>query len=98
MGHAVSSLVDSVVGVADDVLGLVGIDLVPDQPQLQAPDTSAKNVGQLPGIQGKTADGVGESDSKRKTISKKRLGTKQLQIPLSNTKDVVNTGSDIGVN
>jgi len=98
MGGAVSSAIKSVTGLADDLFEAVGLDLIPDAPDIEAPKIEAKNVDQLPGINQKTAEGVGDSDSKRKKLSKKRLGTKQLQIPLANTKDIINTGNDIGVN
>ena len=98
MGGAVSSVIKSVTGLADDLFEAVGLDLIPSTTTLEVPKMEAKNVEQLPGINQRTAEGIGDSDSKRKKLSKKRLGTKQLQIPLANTKDIINIGNDIGVN
>jgi len=98
--HAVENVFEGVGDVVGAVLSPIEHALGVNPPDIQAPQTpqGMKFKGNLPGIGGKTFN-ENEENKKRRVVSKARLGTKQLQIPLSNIpKKSVNTDTNTGVN
>lgn len=71
----------------------------PDVPNAPMPNAMEQQLGNVVGAEGgKTLD-LTEQDKQRGSISKKRLGTKQLQIPLANQASAgVNVAPTQGVN
>ena len=93
MGGGITDILSKVVEVG--TLGLV--DLTPDEPDVPlAPPTQAE-TGQIAGEgTGKTFD-ESESESRRKAVRKKSLGTRALQIPLEKTSTGLATSTATGI-
>jgi hypothetical protein len=95
--HAVENVFEGVGDVVGAVLSPIEHALGVNTPDIQAPQ-GMNFKGNLPGIGGK-AFNENEENKKRRYVSKARLGTKQLQIPLTNIpKKSVNTDTNTGVN
>lgn len=98
-GGGLGKIFDTVLQVGtlglSDVLGITG---GPTAPDTQAPSEMTNQLGNVVGGgTGKTFD-INEQNKQRGSVSKKRLGTKQLQIPLASSAAGVNTAQGTGVN
>lgn len=89
----ITNLVSDVVKVS--TLGLV--DLAPDAPDVPAAPTTEVETGAIAGEGGGKTFDEGEEESRRKAVRKKRLGTKQLQIPLEKTTTGIATTTSTGI-
>jgi len=100
-GGGLGSILESAIQIGtlgiSDMLGITGGGMA--APMTAAPTDMKNQTGNVMGEGGgKTLD-LTEQDKQRGSISKKRLGTKQLQIPLANQAAAgVNVAPTQGVN
>lgn len=100
-GGGLGKIFDTVVRVGtlgmSDMLGLTSGGI--KDPSAPEPASMSNQLGNVVGGgEGKTFD-ISEQDKQRGSVSKKRLGAKQLQIPLANASaGGINTSAATGVN